>query len=316
MRAVVTGATGHVGRSSVDALARAGFEVVAVSRSGAVPGLPFGSTARSGGISGLALDVTNEACVAELARVLTPGSLLVHLAAWHPEQTANTGAREREGLLETNVHGTLRVLEAARRGGARRVVYASTFEVYGEVASVPISEAARLQPITDYGATKLAGEDHLLAFAHEEKAQVLALRMPAIYGPGEKTPRALPNFLRSVARGELPTLHGDGSDLRDQLHVADAARAILLAARTDVAGIFNVADGQAHSIEELAALAIETAGLRGSPRRLERMKPRRDYHMSIAKARLELGFEPRVQLREGMREQLAWLRSAAVPASS
>jgi nucleoside-diphosphate-sugar epimerase len=223
-----------------------------------------------------------------------------------------TGAAERRGLVESNVHGTLRVLEAARQGSVSAVVYASTFEVYGDVRVSPITESTRLAPITDYGATKLSGEDHLLAFAFEEKKRVVALRMPAIYGPGEKTPRALPNFLKAVARGELPTLQGDGEDLRDELHVADAARAILLAATSDAQGIFNIADGRAHSIRELAGLAVELAGLAGSPRRVERTKPRRDYHMSIDKARRELGFEPAVSLREGMAEQLGWLRSSAV----
>jgi UDP-glucose 4-epimerase len=309
MKAVVTGATGHVGRYVVDALARAGYEVVAVSRSGALPQLPFGRVPHAGSVCAVGLDLTEESCVEALIPVLTSVRVLIHLAAWHPEQTAATGARERRTLLETNVHGTLRVLDAARRSHVPVVVYASSFEVYGDVAAASITERTRVQPITDYGACKLSGEDHLLAFAYEEKTRAVALRMPAIYGPGEKTPRALPNFLKGAARGELPRVHGDGGDLRDQLHVADAAQAILLAVEREAEGIFNIADGQAHSILGLAQLAIEVGGLSGSPLQLPRAKPRRDYHMSIDKARQELGFEPQVALRAGMTEQLAWLRS-------
>jgi UDP-glucose 4-epimerase len=310
MKAVVTGATGHVGRYAVDSLARAGYEVVAVSRSGGLPEVPFGRTAHGGSVRAVGIDLSEESCVEALASLLTSARVLVHLAAWHPEQTAATGARERRALLETNVHGTLRALDAARRGHVPVVVYASSFEVYGDVDAVSITERTRVRPITDYGACKLSGEDHLLAFAYEEKARAVALRMPAIYGPGEKTPRALPNFLRCVAGGELPRVQGDGGDLRDQLHVADAARTILLAVEREAEGIFNVADGQAHSILELAQLAIEVGGLSGSPLQLPRAKPRRDYHMSIDKARRELGFEPQVALRAGMAEQLAWLRSS------
>jgi nucleoside-diphosphate-sugar epimerase len=309
MKVVVTGATGHVGRYAVAALASAGHEVIALSRSGALPEEPFGQAERRGQVRGVALDLTEESSVEALTPLLTSKSVLVHLAAWHPERTAATGARERRALLEANVHGTLRVLEAARRGRVAVVVYASTFEVYGDVVGAPITEESRVHPITDYGATKLSGEDHLLAFAYEEKARVVALRMPAIYGPGEKTPRALPNFLKAVARGELPTIHGDGADLRDQLYVADAARAICLAVEGEAAGIFNIADGRPHSIQELAALAIEIAGLGGKPLELPRSQPRRDYHMSIDKARRELGFQPQVPLRAGMTEQLRWLRS-------
>lgn len=311
MKVIVTGASGHVGRYALDALLRAGHDVLAVSRSGAQPSVPFGQPARTKAIATLALDLALESSVAPLGAALAGADALLHLAAWHPESTASTSRIERRALLEVNVHGTLRALDAARQSRVRQVVYASSFEVYGDAEGDAITEAARLEPITDYGASKLSGEDHLLAFAYEEKARVVALRMPAIYGPGEKTPRALPNFLAAVARGQRPTIQGDGGDLRDQLHAADAARALLLALERPAHGIFNVADGERHSIGELARLAIELGGLGGEPERRERVKVRRDYHMSIDKARRELGFTPGVRLREGMAEQLAWLRSAA-----
>jgi nucleoside-diphosphate-sugar epimerase len=311
MKLVVTGATGHLGHYAVDRLASAGHEVVAVSRSGAVPPAPFGRTPREPLAAALRLDLGEESCVAPLTAALAGAGALVHLAAWHPEQTARTGRAERRRLLEVNVHGTLRALEAARASRVPLVVYASSFEVYGDASGDCITEAERVEPITDYGASKLAGEDHLLAFAYEQKARVVALRMPAVYGPGEKTPRALPNFLSAVARGEVPVIQGDGEDLRDELHVADAARAILLALSGTAHGIFNIADGERHSIAELAKLALEVAGNPAQPLRQPRAKPRRDYHMSIAKARAELGFTPSVSLRDGMAEQLAWLRGRA-----
>jgi nucleoside-diphosphate-sugar epimerase len=216
--------------------------------------------------------------------------------------------------LEVNVHGTMRVLEAARRsvGGVKAVVYASSFEVYGLPEKPgPVTEDARLNPITDYGATKLSGEDHLFAFAYEEKARVVALRLPAIYGPGEHTPRALPNFLRAVARGERPKIYGDGGDLRDQIHGSDAALAVERALLSDASGIFNIADGEPHSIREFAENALRISGLGGMPEVLPVARPRYDFHMSIDKARAELSFEPRVRLLDGMKEELEWLRQSA-----
>jgi nucleoside-diphosphate-sugar epimerase len=214
--------------------------------------------------------------------------------------------------MAANVYGTMRVLEAARLRPTACVVYASTFEVYGlPEGPGPVDESARLNPVSDYGATKLAGEDHLLAFAYEERTRVVALRMPAIYGPGEITSRALPNFLRQVARGERPRVLGTGADLRDQLHVRDASLAVERALFGEASGIFNVADGAAHSIAELARTAMQVAGMSGEPEQAPSQKPGYDFHMSIDKARRELGFEPGVRLAEGMAEQLAWLRSRA-----
>jgi nucleoside-diphosphate-sugar epimerase len=294
----------------VHALAASG-EVVAASRSGEMPQAPFGETAR-GQVRPLAIDVASDSCVAALRAELGPDVALIHLAGWHPPKTAGTGPLERARLMETNVRGTQRVLDAARRTstgpGAACVVYASTFEVYG-IPEQPgqVLETARLAPVTDYGATKLAGEDHLLAFAYEERTRVVALRLPAIYGPGEITARALPNFLECVARGQRPTILGSGDDLRDQIHVSDAALAVVRSVQSVANGIFNVTDGEPHSIRSLAEAAMTAANLPGSPEFLPSDRPRYAFHMSIEQARRDLGFMPAVSLLDGMREQLAWL---------
>jgi nucleoside-diphosphate-sugar epimerase len=276
-----------------------------------VPALPFGSTPLPSIVRAVKADIASDDSVAILARELEGGAALVHLAAWHPPATASTTAQDRGRLLDVNVHGTMRVLEAARVARAVSVVYASSFEVYGDVRAgegSAITESTRVTPITDYGATKLAGEDHLVSFGAEEGIRYVALRFAAVYGPGETTSRALPNFLKSVAHGEAPTISGDGGDLRDQIHARDAALAVERALVSDASGIFNAADGQPHSIAELAAVAMRVAGLPGEPQRAERAKPRRDYHMSIDAARTALGFVPETSLEQGMAEQLAWLR--------
>ncbi len=295
MKIVVSGATGHIGQATC-ALLRETHEVIA-----------FGSKD---------IDLTKDEAVPAIAKLLEGADALIHLAAWHPPATASTTADDRKRLLETNVMGTMRVLEAARGGRVKAVVYASSFEVYGTPESARIDEDHPTRPLSDYGATKLAGEDHLLAFAYEENTRAVALRMPAVYGPGEKTPRLLPSCLAKVARGERPVIEGDGEDLRDQLHVRDAALALRLAVEKDVEGIFNVADGREHSVAEVARTAMKVAGLSGEPERAPRKKPRLDYHMSIARAEKALGFTPRVALEEGMREQLEWLKKRLVAGAS
>jgi UDP-glucose 4-epimerase len=309
---IVTGATGHLGRYVVDELARAGFDVVAASRAGGLPPPPFGAGAPAR-IRTLMLDVAGDGAVAALADALATPAAIVHLAAWHPPATAASTAADRRGLLETNVLGTQRVLDAARARDVDVVVYASSFEIYGlPTRPDPVTEDDPTQPMTDYGATKLAGEDHLRAFAAESGRRAVALRLPAVYGPGERVARALPNFLRRVAAGERPVIHGDGSDRRDQIHARDAARAIACALAGGATGAYNISDGVPHAIADLARMALQVAGLDGEPERRPAEKPRVDFHMRIDKARRELGFSPLIALADGMAEELAWLRSTGI----
>lgn len=312
MKVVVTGATGHIGAYLCERLASIGVQVVAASRSGQLPRIAFEPAPSPGNVRPLALDLSRESAVDVLAAELGPNVALVHLAAWHPPATAASTPDDRGSLIEINVMGTLRLLDAARRARVSRVVYASTFEVYGiPPHGAPVTEAAATRPFSDYGASKLAGEDHLFAFAKEEGLPVVALRMPAIYGPGEHVSRALPNFLRSVARGERPKIFGDGLDRRDQLHAADAALGVERALCGEHSGVYNLADGEPHTIRDLARAALEVAGLGGEPELLPAQKQRFDFHMSIAKIRSELGFAPRVRLLDGMADQLRWLRASA-----
>ncbi len=301
MKVVVTGASGWVGQHLVAALLVRDHEVVATSRSGRTP------QPRSSRVHPLAVDLDTEDAVEELARELGSEAALIHLAWAHSSNARD----QRRGLFETNVFGTMRVLDAARSAGVRAVIYASSFEVYGATQDRPLLETSRVQPLTDYGAAKLAGEDHLLAFAEEQQVRVVALRFPALYGPGGHGCGLLSQLLQAVAAGKSPVIQGDSRDQHDLLHVRDAASACLLAVESDGHGIINVASGRAYSTAELAELTLSLSGRGHSPEYLPRIEPRRDNQMSIEKARQQLGFASAVPLEAGIAEQLAWLRSQA-----
>lgn len=154
-RVVVTGATGRVGRLLVPMLAGGGHDVVAVPR---------------------AVDLARDAAIAELADWLRPGDVLVHLAALHPADPAATTFADLRALIDVNVLGTMRLLDACRTAHPAKIVFPSTMDVYPETIQPDVDGRPRTAPRHDFAATKLAGEDHLRSFQAEEGVPFTALR--------------------------------------------------------------------------------------------------------------------------------------------
>lgn len=172
-----------------------------------------------------------------------------------------------------NVDGTLNVLDVARRTGAH-VVFASSAAVYGP-APTPHHEYLHPQPLSPYAASKAAAESYLHAYSAAYAIPVLALRLFNVYGPGQPPSdgysAVVPEFLRAAAEDRPLTVHGDGSQTRDFIHVYDVATLITDAVlnRIYAAGPVNAATGTGTTITELAALIAEATG-----------RPLRSHHTS------------------------------------
>jgi nucleoside-diphosphate-sugar epimerase len=311
MKVIVTGATGHLGVHVVEALVAGGHEVIAASRSGCVPQVSSGA-APGGLLRGLLLELGHDGAVSTLRTQLTPGSALVHLAAHRPDRT--TTVTDRERLLAINTHGTLRVLEAARRGlgGLHAVIYACDAEVYGPAeAGELLDEESRLCPATDYAASKLSGEDHLFAFEFEEQTRCISLRLGALYGPRRRAQSLLSSLLLSGGRGTPLKVSAHAQEIRARVHVRDAVSAIERALLGSVRGRFNVADGHARSLEREVRLALEIGG--ASDAVIFEAPATRPLNLvlDLRRARDELGFTPRLSLAEGLREEARLAREAS-----
>jgi nucleoside-diphosphate-sugar epimerase len=305
---VVTGAGGHLGQWVVAALTRAGHDVLCLSRRPAdrptIRGLAFSRPVRTVGC-----DLADAASVAAAAPALAEARAVVHLAACIPGDTARNTDEDALATLRANVLGTAHLLGAlARAPHLQGVVYASTFEVYGTPETQPVAEDHPTRPASHYGASKLAGEKYLQLFDDDRGVACAALRLPAIYGPGETIRRALGNFVRAAAEGRALEIHGDGADRRELVHAADAADAVLRALERRARGVFNVGSGSGPSIREMAEAVRRAAGGSVEIAMRPRVKPRLDYMLAIDHARRELGWEPRTTLDEGVRTQLAWVR--------
>ena len=166
-------------------------------------------------------------------------------------------AAEKPGLAaEVNVTGSAHVAAAALRGECR-VVYASTWEVYGDPAYEPIDENHPCNPDHPYSITKLAGERMLLAADRLQGLPVLALRLGTAYGPGLRPNSVLRIFIDRARAGESITVQGDGSQGRQFTHTSDIARAFSMACVSDVHGrALNIVASETVSIKELAEAIV------------------------------------------------------------
>lgn len=207
-----------------------------------------------------------------------------------------------------NVFGTLKMLEAARKHGVKRFIFASSNAPLGRQIPPATEEKAPL-PVSPYGASKLAGEAYCLAYHGSWGLGTTALRFANVYGPySAHKSSVVAKFFRDVAsRGEI-TLDGGGRQTRDFIYVDDLCRAILLALRSGVGGeVFQLATGNETSIEQLAELVKEIVDAQVSvvtgPQRQGDVQ--RSYS-SIDKARLMLEWEPKVQLKTGLEHTWRW----------
>jgi UDP-glucose 4-epimerase len=216
-----------------------------------------------------------------------------------------------------NVEGTMNVLLAARDEGIRRVVFASSTSVYGTEPPLPTREDERLDPISPYGVAKLAAERYCGAFSRVYEAfETVVLRYFNVYGPRQSPfsqyAAVIPLFIAAIAAGAPVTVYGDGEQSRDFTYVEDAVAATLAAGGADGASghAFNVAGGKPASVNEVA----DTIGrLLGKPVERELAPPRpgdiRDSHADLTASREVLGYEPKVELEEGLRRTIEFLQA-------
>jgi len=217
----------------------------------------------------------------------------VYLAATNPELAA-----------AVNVTGSTNIALAAEAAGAR-VVYASTWEVYGDPVYEPVDERHPCEPDHPYNITKLAGERMLLACDRLRDVPVVALRMGTAYGLGMRPNSVFEIFIEKARHGEPITIQGDGSQGRQFTHVDDIARAFVAASKSDVRGMpLNVVSPEMISIKQLADMVTErfpTEVTYGQPRPGD-VAPSYVSADQIAKT---LGWKAEVSFEEGMAELLS-----------
>jgi UDP-glucose 4-epimerase len=304
VRVVVTGGAGFIGSHVADAFLERGDDVVVVDdlSTGAADNVPDGATLEQA-------DIVDASALARVFDAFRP-ELVCHLAA----QASVTVSVEQPVLdFDVNARGTFNVCEAAARQAAP-VVFASTGgALYGDDAPLPTPEEFPPQPLSPYGASKLAGEAYVATWGRLHGLPNVVVRLGNIYGPrqspgGEAGVVAI--FSDRLLRGEAPSLRGAGTPTRDYVFATDAARAFVAAADARRAGTFNVGTGRQTTTARLLELLQEAAGTALPPVPAP-LQPG-ELHASALDASLiaqELGWEAAVTVKDGLRETLAWYRS-------
>jgi len=243
-------------------------------------------------------------------RAAEGADVIVHLAA-------NTGVAPsvedpRKDCL-SNVIGVLNYLEAARHGGVKRFVFASSGAAVGEVEP-PLHEELASHPVSPYGSSKLAGEGYCSAYFRTFGVETVALRFGNVYGPlsGHKN-SAVARFIKRAMDGETLEIYGDGTQTRDFIFIGDLIRAIKLSATVDGVGgeVFQIATSSETSVQELIDKLLPVladAGMRDVEVRqtAPRLGDVQRNYSDTSKADRLLGWRAEVALDEGIRRTVAW----------
>jgi UDP-glucose 4-epimerase len=303
MRVLITGGAGFIGANLVRRLLEAGYSVVVyddLSR-GRQEYLPPGIDVVRG-------DIRDQKLVASA----TSGcDTVIHLAASGSVVDSVSDPGEN---FSSNVAGTFSVLNAARAGGVRRFIFASTGGALIGEAEPPVDEQALPKPISPYGASKLCGEAYCHAFAQAYGMHTLALRFANVYGPYSAHKKgAVTSFIKRLFLDEALPIFGDGSATRDYLHVSDLCAGIESAINADLPGgdVVHLSSGTETDIVTVARLLAKLAGKSESP--LEFLPARvgevsRNFARYDKAARV-LNFAPTVTLEDGLADTFAWYQA-------
>lgn len=307
---LVTGGAGFIGSHLVDALVRAGVARVRVIDDLSTGKLENLAAHEGGPVEIVRGDVRDASAV---RGAMDGASVVFHLAC---RGVRHSIGNPRESH-DVNATGALAVLAEARRIGVARVVHVSSSEVYGTALRVPMDEEHPCRPETVYGAAKLAGEAYARAYFRTYGTPTVVVRPFNNFGPRSHhegdSGEVIPRFAVRALAGLPPVIFGDGAQTRDFLYVEDTAYWLCRVAGHDglLGRTVNLGSGIETSVNDLARTILEATGRTDlAP---ERHPPRpgdvRRHLAGVEVAKRELGFAPRVGLREGVERLLAYFRA-------
>lgn len=298
MKVLVTGGAGFIGSHLMRRLTEHGIEAVALDN------FSFG---RRENLPAEAEVIEADVLSDDLGQLVAAGQFdaIVHLAG---QTMVNSSIDDPAFDAQQNVLGTVNVLEAARRNGVKRVIFASTAAAYGNVteADLPLKESMELCPMSFYGLSKVTVERYLELYHDVYALDYVVLRFANVYGERQGDSGeggVISIFARRIAEGKDITIFGDGEQTRDFIYAGDIAAGIEAALVTEETNAaYNLSTQTETSLRELINILSNVAGEKIIPRyAAERSGDIYKSMLSNARARRGLGWKPEISLEEGLR---------------
>jgi UDP-glucose 4-epimerase len=311
---LVTGAAGFIGSNLVAALTDRGERVRAVDNLATGHwGLVKRLVANASLVEPITADIRDGVA---MSRAMEGVEIVFHEAALGSVPRSVENPCESD---EVNVHGTVLVLDTARRAGVRRIIFAASSAAYGDTPTLPKHEDMTTGPLSPYAVSKISGEQYFRVFASLYGMETLSLRYFNVFGPNQLPEgpyaAAIPRFVRSALAGEPITIFGDGEQTRDFCFIANVVSANLLAAATPrkLGGeVVNIAAGRRISLNDLVKEISRVLGKKLDVRHVD-PRPGDVKHSlaDITRAKELIGYEPTVTWENGIPPTIEFLRKLA-----
>jgi len=314
-RVLVTGCAGFIGSHIAETLINRGYNVIGIDcftpyYSIKLKQHNMKNIMKSRKFNFIKMNLA-KASINEISSVLKGIDYVIHEAA-QPGVRNSWG--ENFGIyVENNIIATQKLLEASLRSKVKKIIYASSSSIYGNVKDVPIKEDIIPRPYSPYGVTKIAAENLCRAYYENYSLPVVILRYFTVYGPRQRPDMAFHKFIKAMLKNELVKIYGDGSQMRDFTYVDDDVEATILAMELDDDALLGEAInvGSSRPVKLLDAVKM-ISGIVGVEPQIVFSEPRKGdvkvTYANISKARKLLGWKPRTDFRYGLERQVEWMR--------